>query len=132
MSRQSTFSKLTMAATVLFVASITGFAQDESAKSQTETTGVEVVAINKTPKSIELFSTKSSAPRTASTKKETGFSAAKFMEAARASVNDTVLNVSTPASIESRSMKAEDFDQPAKSSSIVFVPSRGQKYPYQQ
>jgi hypothetical protein len=132
MSRQSTFSKLTMAATVLFVASITGFAQDQSAKSQTETAGVEIVAVNKAPKSVDLFTSKASASKTVSAKKENGFSAAKFMEAARESINDTVLNVSTPASIENRSMKAEDFGQPTKSSSIVFVPSRGQRYPFQQ
>lgn len=130
MSRQGTFSKLTMAATVLFVASITGFAQDQSATSQTEPGG-EIVAINKAPKSVDLFSSKAGRSTTVPTSKVKSFSAATFKEAAQQSVNDTVFTAPTATSFENRSMKAEEFGS-NKPGSIVFVPSRGQKYPFQQ
>lgn len=131
MSRQGTFSKLTMAATVLFVASVTGFAQDQSAKSQTEPGGGEIVAVNKAPKSVDLFSSPAGRSAKVPTSKVKDFSAATFKEAARRSINDTVLNVPAPTSFENRSMKAEEFGS-TKPGSIVFVPSRGQKYPFQQ
>jgi hypothetical protein len=118
-----------MAATVLFVASVSGFAQSESAKSPSEVSGVEVVAVNKTPRTIDLFSTKSAATvKKAAAKKDNGFSAAKFMEAARESV------ASTPVTPEYRfdsNVKSADFDNSTTSKSVVFVPSRGPKYPFQ-
>lgn len=128
MSRQGTFSKLTMAATVLFVASATGFAQSESAKSPSEVSGVEVVAVNKTPKTIDLFSTKSAtSAKKAAARNDNEFSAAKFMEAALESV------ASTPVTSEYRfdtNVKSDDFDNSTTSKSVVFVPSRGPKYPF--
>jgi hypothetical protein len=117
-----------MAATVLFVASVTSFAQDDSVKSPSEVSGVEVVAVHKTPKTIDLFSTKSagSVKKTA-TRNDSEFSAAKFMEAARESVASTSVN---PEHRFDTNIKSDDFDNSTTSKSVVFVPSRGPKWPF--
>lgn len=138
MSRQKRFSKFTIVATILIAASATCFGQGESSALRTEPSEPASVAINKAPKVDKAIRVSNSIPNTAGEavvkENRTGFSVAKFMSSAKQAMVPSSLTFAPTLNNELKvdSFKAprnDEFDQPATTKRITFVPSRGQKLP---
>ena len=127
MSTLKRFFQFSIATATVLVASLSCFAQTETAASPAESASVVAVVVSREIRTTEVTNYRSVDSATVVDKNQTtsSFSSAKFMMAAKEAVN-------TNSQIRIDSMeapKASEFDAPAKSRKITFVPSRGQKLP---
>ena len=127
MSRQKRFTKIALAATGLLAASITCFAQTDSPKAQTESTGIVAVATNNQPKLDEsLVNYGTAKTNDVVVASNNTFSTEKFMSAARQSLTKTNPSFVTAGSFEPRK---DEFAKSGAPKRIEFVPSLGQRLP---
>jgi hypothetical protein len=129
MSKQKRFSKLALAATGLLAASVTCFAQADTAKSQNESTSVVAVASSNQPKVDERIDNYGVLAKTNEsvvvTETKKNFSPEKFMTAVKQSSNSKSTFVMTP----SYELRKDEFAKASAPKRIEFVPSTGQKLP---
>lgn len=140
MSRQTKLSKLAIAAAALLTASVPCLAQNDLNKTKTDSNNVVAVAVSNMPKAEEMTANVESATTTTSdivsNKTRSTFSAAKFMNATKQSVNSQSLTAMT-ASSELRvdtweAPRVDEFAAQKKTRSVEFIPSRGQRIPDKQ
>jgi hypothetical protein len=132
MSTQKRLSQLTIAAATLLVASISCFAQSETAKPQSDSENTVAVALNRDIRATEKVSAYSSVSNSEvsveTNEVATGFSPAKFRQAAKQSV----ANSNTRFQVGFEGPRVDEFSATAKTKSIEFIPSRGPKFPDKQ
>ena len=127
MSTLKRFFQFSIATATVLVASLSCFAQTETAASPAESASVVAVVVSREIRTTEVTNYQSVDSATVVDKNQTtsSFSSAKFMMAAKEAVNPN-------SQIRFDSMaapKASEFEAPAKSRKITFVPSRGQNLP---
>jgi hypothetical protein len=129
MSKQKRFSTLALAATGLLAASVTCFAQTDTAKSQNESTSVVAVASSNQPKVDERIDNYGVSAKTnenvSVTETKKNFSPEKFMTAVRQSSNSKSTFVMAPT----YELRKDEFAKSVEPKRIEFVPSTGQKLP---
>jgi hypothetical protein len=125
------FFQFSIATTTVLVASLSCFAQTDTPASPAESESVVAVVVSREIRPTEAVSNTPSVNSGEVVDKNqttSSFSSAKFMMAAKEAVN-------TNSQIRFDSIEApktSEFDAPAKSRKITFVPSRGQRLPDKQ
>ena len=128
MSAQKILSQLSFAAIALFISAIPCFAQTETATTEqiSASTQVAVNNVRRTYRAEPTVVATSEAKQ-----KQPAFSATEFMQAVNEATSfETKSSSSTPTLVLNDFDQTKlEFEKPASSKRITFVPSKGQRIP---